>query len=51
MEIKLLAKLQESQKLLHKNNSEANEEILREKYIITRSKTKKIDDLRLKKEN
>ena len=42
---------QESQKLLHKNNSETNEEkMLGEKYISPELRQKFIDDLRLKEE-
>ena len=51
MELKLLIKLQESQKLYHKNNIKTNEETLRKKIYISRIKKKQvIDDLRLKED-
>ena len=50
MKIKLLIKLQESKKS-PQNNSETNEEILRERFIPPEIRYKLIDDLRLKREN
>ena len=44
----MLIKLQESKKVLKKNNPEANEEeILRERYTSPEQRQKIIDDLRL----
>ena len=48
LEIKLLIKLQESQKNSPQNNSKTNEEeILRERYISPERRHRIIDDLRL----
>ena len=50
MEIRLLIKLQEHQKLLQNNLETKEEEILREKYISPKLRQKVVDDLRLKGE-